>query len=97
MEVQTIVSLAILGVVVLGGVFAIIVAILRGEMKKFIIEKMEEAEELYKALEKPEKSIKKLMFVLNAVKDKYKILEVFMNAKKFVEKVIEISKQINTK
>ena len=39
MAVETIISLIVLGVVALGGIATIIVAIVRGEMKKFIIEK----------------------------------------------------------
>lgn len=97
MAVETIISLIVLGVVALGGIATIIVAIVRGEMKKFIIEKMAEADILFKDVAKPEKSIKKLQYVVESVKDKYKIMEIVLNVKKFVEKIIDISKQINAK
>lgn len=91
MSIEAIISLIVLGVVILAGLITIIVAIVRGEMKKFIIAKMEEAENL--ELD----GIKKLEYVLNAVKEKYKILELILNVKKFVEYIISISKQINAK
>ena len=91
MQIEAIVSLVILGVVALGGVATIIVAIVRGDMKKFIVGKMEEAEKL--KLD----GKKKLEYVLQAVKEKYKILEVILNVKKFIEEIISITKQINAK
>ena len=91
MQIETIISLVVLGVVILAGLIAIIVAIVRGDMKKFIIEKMEEAEKM--ELD----GVKKLEYVVNAVKEKYKIMELVLNVKKFVEKIIDITKQINYK
>ncbi len=79
-----------LGLLVLVGIIAIIVGILRGEVQKFIIAKMEEANEKYKDLPKPEKSIKKLQYVIDAVKEKYKIASLIMNVRKFIEKIVEI-------
>lgn len=91
MSIETIISLVVLGVVVLAGLITIVVAIVRGDMKKFIVEKMEEAEKL------DLDGAKKLEYVLKAVKDKYKILELIVNVKKFVEQIISITKQINYK
>ena len=91
MQIETIISLIVLGVVILAGLITIIVAIVRGDMKKFIIEKMEEAEQL--ELD----GAKKLQYVLEAVKEKYKLMELFLNVKKFVEQIISITKQINYK
>lgn len=86
-----IISLIVLGVVCLAGVISIIVAIIRGDMKKFIKEKMAEAEKLSMSGQQ------KLEHVINAVKEKYKIPELVLNIKKFIENIIEISKQINYK
>lgn len=97
MSVAEIIELVILGLLVLAGILAIVVAIIRGDMKKFIEEKMVEAEELYKDLPQPEKSKQKLTYVLQAVKEKYKLMELFINAKKFIEHIIDLSKQINAK
>lgn len=91
MELETIITLIVLGVVVLGGLASIIIAIVRGDMKKFIEEKMCEAEKM--KLEGKEK----LAYVLNAVKVKYKIAELIINVRKFIEHIIDLSKQINSK
>ena len=91
MKIEMIISLVVLGVVVLAGLISIIVAIVRGDMKKFIVSKMEEAEKLKLSGEQ------KLKYVLQAVKEKYKVMELVLNAQKFVEYIISISKQINAK
>lgn len=91
MSIETIISLVTLGVVALGGLFAIIVAIVRGDMKKFIEEKMIEAEKSGKT------GSEKLAYVLEAVKEKYKVMEVVLNVRKFIENIISISKEINSK
>ena len=91
MNIETIILTVILGVVVLGGIVTIIVAIIRGDMKKFIEEKMIEAEQLELSGEK------KLAYVLEAVKEKYKIAELLLNAEKFIKHIIDLSKQINAK
>lgn len=93
MTVETIITLIILGIAIIGGIASIIIAIVRGDMKKFIVEKMKEAGELYKDLPKPEKSIKKLQYVLEAVKEKYKIAELFMNVRKFIEYIVSINNE----
>lgn len=91
MTTETIITLVTLGVVALSGVIGLIIALVRGDIKKFIISQMEIAEQ------SGMKGAEKLAFVLKAVKDKYKIMEVFLNAKKFVEYIISISKGINYK
>ena len=40
---------------------------------------------------------KKLAYVLQAVKEKFKIVEVFLNCKKFIEHLIDLTKKINAK
>lgn len=97
MTIETIVTLIVLGATALGGVIALIIAICRGEVKKFIVETMEKAEEIYKDLPKPEKSIKKMQYVIAKVKEKYKLASLFLNVKKFIEYIISISKGINSK
>lgn len=91
MQIETIISLVVLGVVVLSGIITIIVAVIRGDMKLFIEKKMIEAEKLEMNGEQ------KLKYVLQAVKEKYKVLELILNAKKFIEQIISITKQINVK
>ena len=91
MSTETIITLIALGVAIIGGLAGIIISIVRGDMKKFIVEKMEEAEKSGKS------GKEKLAYVLEAVKEKYKVLELILNVQKFVETIIDISKQINSK
>lgn len=86
-----IIQLILLIVVTLALIAVVIVAIARGDMKKFIEEKMVEAENL--GLSGKEK----LEYVVNAVKEKYKIMTIILNVKKVIEHIIELSKQINYK
>lgn len=91
MQLETIITLAVLGATALGGIIAIIVALVRGEVKQFIVEQMEIAGEKFKDLPKPQKSIQKLQFVIERVKEKYKIAELIINIKKFVEYIVKIN------
>ena len=91
MTIKEIVMLAVLGAVIVAGIISIVVALVRGDMKKFIEEKMIEAEKSGKS------GSEKLAYVISAVKEKYKIVELILNIRKFVEHIISISKQINCK
>ena len=86
-----IIQLVVLIVITLALIATVVVAIVRGDMKKFIEEKMVEAENL--GLSGKEK----LEYVINAVKEKYKIMTIILNVKKVIEHIIELSKQINYK
>lgn len=97
MNIETIITLIVLGVLAIGGIVAFGIALIRGEVKKYICEQMKIAEEKFKDLPKPEKSIKKLQYVINAVKEKYKLVELFMNIRKFIEYIVTLSKDINNK
>ena len=91
MNIETIILTVILGVVAVAGLLGIIIAIVRGDMKKFVEEKMVEAENLKLTGEK------KLAYGLQAVKEKYKVVEVLLNCKKFIEHIIDLTKKINIK
>ena len=83
--------LVLLGIAIISGFVSIVVALVKGEVKKFIEEKMIEAEKSGKT------GKEKLAYVLEAVDEKYKVMKLFVNAKKFIEHIIAISKQINVK
>lgn len=91
MSIETLITLIVLGSAILVSLITIVVAIIRGDMKKYIIAQMEEAEK--SGLSGKEK----LQFVIDRVKEKYKVLELVLNVKKFVEEIISITKQINYK
>jgi len=91
MSIVEIIELIGLIVVTLALIVTLVVALIRGDMKKFIEEKMAEAEKL----ELTGKD--KLNYVVEAVKEKYKIMTIICNVKKVIEHIIELSKQINYK
>lgn len=91
MQIETLITIISLGVVALGGIIGIVVAIIRGDIKNFIVSTMEEAEKMGIS------GADKLKYVIQKVKDKYKIMEVVLNVRKFIEYIISISKEINHK
>lgn len=97
MTIREIILFVLLGLIIIAGIVGIVIAIARGDMQKFIKERMAEAEKLYKDLPKPEKSKAKLKYVLDAVNEKYKIFKLLMNIKKFIEKAVEFHNSMNGK
>lgn len=91
MDVGTLCTIIVLGIVALVGVVGLLVAFFRGEMKKFIEEKMTEAEKSGKS------GAEKLQYVVDAFNAKYKIGTIILNCQKFVEQIIALSKNINCK
>lgn len=94
---REIILFVLLGLIIIAGIVGIVIAIARGDMQKFIKERMAEAEKLYKDLPKPEKSKAKLKYVLDAVDEKYKLSKLFLNIKKFIEKAVEFHNSMNGK
>ena len=86
-----------LSVFIVVDVVAIVVALVRGKIKKFVQAKMAEAEEKFKDLPKPEKSVKKFEYVVNAVKEEYKLADIFVNVKKLIEELIKFFNNMNGK
>ena len=73
MDIKTIITLVVLGIVVISSLVGLITALVRGDMKKFIEEKMIEAEKSGKS------GKEKLAFVIEAFKAKYKIMQFILN------------------
>ena len=90
-NVSAICTIVILGIIALSSIIGLIVAFCRGEMKKFIEEKMTEAEKSGKS------GSEKLKYVVDAFGAKYKIGSIILNCEKFVEEIIKLSKNINCK
>lgn len=85
-------------IAVIGLVGALITSLRSGSLKQFILEKMEEAEKKYKDIvDKDERAIAKLEYVINAVKEKYKLLALLIDIKKIIEILVKFSKQVNYK
>lgn len=91
MSIAEIIELVGLGITVVSLIGSIVVAIAKGKMRDFIVEKMEEAEASGKD------GSSKLQYVIDEVSKKYKIAKLLMDTKAFVEKVIAATKKINVK
>lgn len=82
----------VLGVLLLASLIGLLVALFNGSMKKFVVEKMAEAD-----THTDWTAEQKRNFVIEAFKEKYRIVEFILNCKKFIELVIKYSKEINYK
>lgn len=82
----------VLGVLLLASLIGLLVALFNGSMKKFVVEKMAEAD-----THTDWTAEQKRNFVIEAFKEKYKLAEFILNCKKFIELVIKYSKEINYK
>lgn len=91
MDIGVLCTIIILGIIALSGIIGLLVAFFRGEMKKFIEEKMTEAEKSGKS------GAEKLQYVVDAFNEKYKIGALVLNCQKFIEQIIALSKNINCK
>lgn len=90
-----IIWIIILGILLVVAIVSFIVALCNGSMKKFVIEKMEEAEKKFpKGTENYQANRRN--YVIQAFKDKYKIGQFILNVKQFIEYIIEVTKQINS-
>ena len=90
-QIKEIVLLATAIISLLSLIVSIVVSIFKGQLKSFVEEKMKEAEATNKTGEE------KLLYVLFAVKEKYKLNKIVDLAKDIVEKLIDFSKKINAK
>jgi len=91
MEIREIIEIIALCISTVGLITTLFTAITKGKLKEFVIQKMEEVET------KELTSVEKFDYVVNAVKEEYKILAILINIETFIEKVIDISKKINYK
>lgn len=96
MSVREIIELVLLGLMIIFAIVTLIISIKNGEFKEFIVEKMAEAEiQFPKEMENYQ--AKRLNYVIEAVKEKYKIMSLIFNIQKFVEYICKITKKINYK
>ncbi len=89
--IKEIILLAVAIISLLGAIFSIISSIVKGDLRKFVEEQMKIAEE------SGLKGEQKLNFVLEAVKEKFKLVSLVSSARKIVEEIIDLSKKINAK
>lgn len=89
---SSLIWIIVLGVLLLSTLIGLLVSVFNGSMKKFVVEKMAEADS-----HKDWTAEQKRNFVIEEFKKKYKIMEFILNCKKFIELVIKYSKEINYK
>ena len=92
MDTGTLITIISLAGGLLISLTCLLIAFFRGDMKKFIEEKMAEAES-----HKDWTAEEKRNFVIKSFSEKYKIGQFILNCKKFIEVIIDISKKINYK
>lgn len=91
MSVEAIITIIVMGVALVSSLVILIVALCKGNLKNFIQEKMIEAEQTGKS------GKEKLEYVLQAVREKYKLKVIMDFAKKLIEILIDFSKKVNSK
>lgn len=91
MTISDIINIVMLCIALISAIVALIKSILDGGIKKFVQEKMIEAEATGLS------GSEKLEYVLNAVKKKYKLNSLVEIAKKVIESFIDFSKKVNKK
>lgn len=89
---SSLIWIIVLGVLLLITLIGLLVSVFNGSMKKFVVEKIAEADS-----HKDWTAEQKRNFVIEEFKKKYKIMEFILNCKKFIELVIKYSKEINYK
>ena len=92
MDVKSLVAIIVVGVLLLASLIGLLIALFNGSMKKFVVEKIAEADS-----HEDWTAEQKRNYVIEAFKEKYKIMEFLLNCKKFIELVIKYSKEINYK
>lgn len=91
MSVVEILSLVIMGLGLIGSILAFVIELKKGSVKEFVLLKIEEAEKKF------EKGEDKLQYVIDEVGKKFKIFKFILDVKAFVEKIISLTKKVNTK
>lgn len=90
-QVSMIIGLISLAVGLIGTIIGWVISIRKGQLKTFVEEMMMEAEAKQMTGEQ------KLNYVLEKVKEKYKVLAFIESARQFVEELIKFSKKVNHK
>ena len=92
MDTAALITIIFLGVMLLATLIGLLVSVFIGSMKKFVVEKMAEADS-----HTDWTSEQKQKYVIDEFKKKYKLAEFILNCKNFIEIVIKYSKEINYK
>lgn len=89
MNYQLLAFVIVLGVFLLASLVFLIIQLCNGNMKKFVMEKIVEAEKLYPKTEENYQQ-KRMAYVVECFKEKYKIMSFCLNVKKFIELICKL-------
>lgn len=89
MDYKLLITVIVLGVFLLATLVFLIIELCNGKMKAFVMEKITEAEKLFPKTE-PDYQQKRLNYVVEAFKEKYKIMAFCLNVKKFIELICKL-------
>lgn len=91
MDYKLLITTIVLGVILLGTLIFLCIELFNGNMKKFVMEKIAEAEKLFpKEMEGYQE--KRRSYVIEAFKEKYKIMSFCLNVRKFIELICKLFK-----
>ena len=91
MDYKLLITTIVLGVILLATVVFLCIELFNGNMKKFVMEKIAEAEKMFpKAVEDYQE--KRRNYVIKAFKEKYKIMSFCLNVQKFIELICKLFK-----
>ena len=91
MDYKLLITTIVLGVILLATVVFLCIELFNGNMKNFVMEKIAEAEKMFpKDVEDYQE--KRRNYVIEAFKEKYKIMAFCLNVQKFIELICKLFK-----
>ena len=91
MDYKLLITTIVLGVILLATVVFLCIELFNGNMKKFVMEKIAEAEKMFpKDVEDYQE--KRRNYVIKSFKEKYKIMSFCLNVQKFIELICKLFK-----
>lgn len=91
MDYKLLITTIVLGVILVGALVFLCIELFNGNMKKFVMEKIAEAEKLFPKEEENYQE-KRRNYVITAFKEKYKIMAFCLNVQKFIELICKLFK-----
>ena len=92
MDYKLLITTIVLGVILLATVVFLCIELFNGNMKKFVMEKIAEAEKMFPKDVEEDYQEKRRNYVVEAFKEKYKIMSFCLNVQKFIELICKLFK-----
>ena len=91
MDYKSLITTIVLGVILLATVVFLCIELFNGNMKKFVMEKIAEAEKMFPK-DVVDYQEKRRNYVIETFKEKYKIMSFCLNVQKFIELICKLFK-----